>query len=442
MTKLTSKQQLVLLSYRFILLLLAPVILIFLLWRSISNKAYRARLPERFGLIKNTFQQHGIVIHAASVGEVFALKALVEKLLIQYPHTPITFTTFTPTGSEQVYKLFGERVQHCYLPLDFIFATSWFLKTLKPKIMIFMETELWPNLVRQAKKQEIKLVLINGRLSASSMKSYTKISSLITPCIQQFDHILTQSEENQQNFLTLGAKVSHCDVSGNLKYDMSMNDNIIKVSKTLNQYLPKNKKIWVMASTHQGDEDIALASYKTLSKQYPELLLVIVPRHPERFSLVKELAENAGFITQTRSSNEVVNDNCQVWVLDSLGELMALYGLADFITMGGSFSAIGGHNPLEPAWFKKPIIVGPKMHNFNDIMQQMLSNNALIQLNDTDNHSIQLTHTLTSWLTEKTTDDTNNNKSTAALGERAHQVVKKNEGAVEITLNKIISLVT
>lgn len=438
MTKLTKKQHLALFSYRILLMLLAPIILVLLLWRSTSNKAYRSRLLERFGLLTGTFKKHGIIIHAASVGEVFALKNLVEKLLIQYPKTPITFTTFTPTGSEQVSKLFGDRVQHCYLPLDFMFATALFLKTLQPKQIIFMETELWPNLVRQAKNKNIKLLLINGRLSASSMKSYGKVSALISPCIQQFDYILTQSEENQQNFLALGANVQQCEVSGNLKYDMSMNDNTVKITEVLSSYLPTNKKIWVMASTHQGDEELALASYKDLRKKHSELLLVIVPRHPERFSLVADLATKEGFITQKRSSNTNVDKNCEVWVLDSLGELMALYGLADFITIGGSFSNIGGHNPLEPAWFKKPIIVGPKMHNFNDIMSQMLNNNALVQLNDTENISIQLTHVLTKWLA----DGVKNKEETQLLGEKAYQVVKNNEGAVEVTLHKIISLFT
>ncbi len=431
MTTLTAKQTLILCGYRIVFVLLAPIILLLLLWRSKSNKAYRARLLERFGLFNQSFKKHGIVIHAASVGEVFALKVLVEQLLVQYPTTPITFTTFTPTGSEQVTKLFGDKVQHCYLPLDFIFSTALFLKALQPKLMVFMETELWPNLVHQAKQKNIQLLLINGRLSASSMKSYSKINALIAPCLQQFDRILTQSQENQQNFLTLGAKESSCEVSGNLKYDMTMSNSITDTMTTLSTFLPTDKKLWVMASTHQGDEDIALATFNLLSKRFPELLLVIVPRHPERFSDVTKLAKQTGFTTQNRSSNHAVEANCQVWILDTLGELMALYGLADFITIGGSFSEIGGHNPLEPAWFKKPIIVGPNMKNFNDIMQQMLNSQSLIQLEANNDINQQLCTVLTDWLSQE------GENITTTLGNNAFDVVKSNQGAVQFTLTKI-----
>lgn len=426
------KNFLTLLCYRLFLLLLTPLILLFLLLRSRSNPAYRQRLNERFGWLNQSFQQQGIVIHAASVGEVLALKNLVEKLLLAYPNTPVTFTTFTPTGSEQVIKLFGDRVQHCYLPLDIVFATELFLQKLQPSLMIFMETELWPNLVAQANKRNIKLLLINGRISNRSIKSYKKLTWLFAPCLQKFNAILSQSTDNQNNLLAIGAQVEQCRVSGNLKYDMLVSNEVQNKQTELNNLLAKNKTYWVFASTHQGDEQLALDAFARLKQQYPNLLLVLVPRHPERFNNVTELAQAQGFITQTRSSLQAVNDNCQVWVLDSLGELMALYGLADIVTIGGSFSAIGGHNPLEPAWFKKPIIVGPNMANFTDIMQQMLNHQALIQLPESQNISAALSDAVTKLL--------NNSSLAARYGEQAHQVVKLNQGAVDKTLLEIALL--
>ena len=179
-----------LLFYRILLLLLLPLLLIFLLFRSKNNKAYRQRWSERLGLFPKPYQQGGIVVHAASVGEVIALKSFIEKLLLTYPDLPITITSFTPTGSAQVSKLFGSRVQHGYLPLDLLPCTALFLHRLKPKMMIFMETELWPNLIAQCRQQNIKLLLINGRLSKKSLVSYQKISPLIKPCLNSFDKIL------------------------------------------------------------------------------------------------------------------------------------------------------------------------------------------------------------------------------------------------------------
>ena len=213
---------------------------------------------------------------------------------------------------------------------------------------------------------------------------------------------------------------------------MLVSNEVQNKQTELNNLLAKNKTYWVFASTHQGDEQLALDAFARLKQQYPNLLLVLVPRHPERFNNVTELAQAQGFITQTRSSLQAVNDNCQVWVLDSLGELMALYGLADIVTIGGSFSAIGGHNPLEPAWFKKPIIVGPNMANFTDIMQQMLNHQALIQLPESQNISAALSDAVTKLL--------NNSSLAARYGEQAHQVVKLNQGAVDKTLLEIALL--
>ena len=274
---------LALLLYRIILLLLLPLLLLALIIRSFNNTQYRQRLSERLGFFpqsKNTniSAKNGIVIHAASVGEVIALTPLVEQLIQTYQHLPITITTFTPTGSAQVTKQFGQRVHHALLPLDIYPCTSLFLSRLQPKIMVFMETELWPNLISQCAKSHIKLLLINGRLSANSMKSYKKISALIKPALQRFDSILCQSQDNLDNFLTLGAFPDKCQVSGNVKFDISINDETRDKQKTLQDLLVEKRPIWLVASTHQGDEEIALKAYAIIQAVFPQLLLVLVPR--------------------------------------------------------------------------------------------------------------------------------------------------------------------
>ncbi|MGJ8692052.1 MAG: lipid IV(A) 3-deoxy-D-manno-octulosonic acid transferase [Thalassotalea sp.] len=414
--------------YRLVLIILLPMIMLFFILRSRSNKGFRERLAERFGWLNNNFTTNSLVIHAASVGEVLALRTLVEKLIAEQPSLTITFTTFTPTGSEQVKKLFGDRVQHCYLPLDFFFSTWLFLNKLKPQAIVFMETEIWPNLVRQAKNRGIKMMIINGRISAKTIDKYLALSSLITPCLQQFSCVLTQSDENQQRFKRLGVAQEKCLISGNIKYDMAVNEQTLAKQALLGALLPKNKKIWVMASTHQGDEKLALEALLELGKSHDDILLVLVPRHPERFNSVVELAKSYQLTTQARSSQQAVTQASQVWVLDSLGELIALYGLADIVTIGGSFSDIQGHNPLEPAYFKKPIVVGPKMGNFADIMQQMLAKNAIIQLPDSN------TSSLVSVVNELLDNNEQKSQATRQLGENAYQVVEENKGAVNFTL--------
>jgi len=428
-----------LLIYRVILLLLMPIVLLALLFRSISNSSYRQRLSERLGFFPSSsstksHNKDGIVVHAASVGEVIALTPFVEQLIQQYPNLPITVTTFTPTGSAQVKKHFGSRVQHAFLPLDILPCTQLFLAHLQPKLMIFMETELWPNLISLCASKKIKLLLINGRLSANSMKNYQKISALIKPTLNHFDKILCQSQDNLDNFLQLGAIAERCQVSGNLKFDISINANTRNKQATLVELLPIDRPIWLVASTHQGDEEIALMAFKIIKKLFPQLLLVLVPRHPERFSIVAKLCINQGYSLAKRSENVTVTEQ-NIWLLDTLGELMAAYALADIVTMGGSFSHIGGHNPLEPALFKKPIIVGSDMSNFVEVLMQLKQNQGIIQLSSTKNDNYQqLAQTVINLLEDK---DASN-----LLGSRAHRVVLNNQGASARTLAQVQELMT
>ncbi|WP_019029681.1 lipid IV(A) 3-deoxy-D-manno-octulosonic acid transferase [Colwellia piezophila] len=428
-----------LLIYRILLVLLLPVVLILLLVRSKNNKAYRQRLLERFGLFPKPYQQGGIVVHAASVGEVIALKSFIEKLLLTYPNLPITITAFTPTGSAQITKLFGERVQHGYLPLDLFPCTALFLQRLKPKMMIFMETELWPNLISQCSNQGIKLVLINARLSKKSLVSYQKIGPLIKPCLNRFDKILTQSQENLGHFIQLGAPASRCVNSGNLKFDISINQQVMIKKAELAKLLfaddnQAKRTVWLIASTHEGDETIALAAFKELLPQYPQLLLVLVPRHPERFEHVAKLCLEQGLSLAKRSENTVITDK-QVWLLDSLGELMAAFALSDIVTMGGSFSEVGGHNPLEPALFNKPVIVGHNMSNFNEIMQQLRQADAIIELSnntETNPSSKQLANEVRQLLQQP--------EQQKARGAKALKVVLANQGASDKTLAYVQNL--
>lgn len=434
-----------LLLYRITLLLLFPVILVAFIIRSHNHPAYRQRLKERLGFLSNTFQQHGIVVHAASVGEVIAITPFINKLLREHSNIPITITTFTPTGSAQVKKVLNEKVQHCYLPLD-IFPCTWlFLKALKPQALVLMETELWPNLIAQCHQQKVKLQLINGRLSDKSMVSYQKLSWLIKPCLQRFDAILTQSEDNHQNFLTLGADEQNCQVSGNLKFDLNISPDVEIKQQLLNTFIKDKRPIWLVASTHPGDEKLILESLTLLKKTHKDLLLILVPRHPERFDSIFQLCQNHNrgqsqkyqFQTVRRSDNVTVKMTDDIWLLDTLGELLPACALADIVTMGGSFSDIGGHNPLEPALFKKAIVVGHDMANFRKVMEQLDLKKGITQLKTTASSNSEalvseLSNTVSHLLLNTTERD--------ELGVNAYKVVQENQGASDRSITVLNNL--
>jgi len=431
------RYQFSLMLYRLVFLCLLPIIWLLLLLRSIKQKAYRQRLSERFGLLSRQLQPGGIIVHASSVGEVIALKSFITQLLEAKPKEVITVTTFTPTGSEQVRKLFGDRVQHCYLPLDSTFCVAAFLNKLKPQAMVFMETELWPNLIAQSREQGIKLLLINGRLSKKSMNSYRKLAWLITPTINSFDKVLCQSQVNYDNFLTLGADTHRCKISGNVKFDISVNQTVKDKQQELVSFVEGERLIWVVASTHKGDEKIAFDVFASLLESFPQLLLIIVPRHPERFNDVAALSNEQGYSITRRSTQEKVTSDKQVWLLDTLGELLPTCALASVVTMGGSFSDIGGHNPLEPALFKKPIVVGPDMSNFVEVMQQLIAEKGIVQIADKAglnniNIAEDLSQAIKAILLSEETQQT--------LGESAHRVVTQNQGASQRTLKQLLKL--
>ena len=368
-------------AYRLFTFLLTPVLIIALLLRSLTNKGFRSGLASRLGIVPTHFKANGIVVHAASVGEVIALKSYINQLLISFPDSPITLTTFTPTGGSQVQALFGDKVQHCFLPLDVLPCTWLFLKMLKPKAVVLMETEIWPNFIAQCAKRNIKLHLLNARLSDKSLPRYQKLSALISPCLRQFDQILAQSDDNRNRFISLGASPEKTTVTGNLKYDLSLSNELREKAQTLALHLNQSEHIWLVASTHEGDEALTLESFARIKQSLPDCLLILVPRHPERFETCYQLCLDAGFNTVKRSDGTELTKETDIWLINTLGELSAIYALANVITMGGSFSSIGGHNPLEPALHSKAITWGPDMRNFQAVADLMLAQQAAIQIN-------------------------------------------------------------
>lgn len=418
-------------SYKFISAISKPLIITGFYLRSIKQKAYRDRLDERLGSYPSTFKTGGIVVHGASVGEIIALQPLIEKLITRYPTEPLTVTTFTPTGSQQVLDRFGSSVQHCYLPIDAIGPVEKFLAALEPQIVVIMETEIWPNLIDQCHKRNIKTLLINGRISTRSFPRYQKIIRLIRPTLMKIDCILAQSSDDRDRLVSLGADIKKISISGNIKYDLSPILNVDERVEVLKRGL-SDRDIWVVGSSHEDEEALILESYQLLLEDFPKLLLIIAPRHPERVQPLEHKIAAMPLTFIKRSEASQPTENTRVWLIDTMGELLLFYQLAKICTIAGSFGKTGGHNPLEACLFAKPMVVGTNMTNFNDIAEQLLTAKGMIQLKENSAEALALS--IKNLLLDSTAADT--------LGNNAEGVLRKNRGAMDKTLTALSSLLS
>src|SRR5476649_793560 len=364
--------------YNIIIYLIQPLIWIRLLLRSRKSPAYRKRWAERYGFCKGKVVPGGIMLHSVSVGETLAAIPLVRALRHRYPSLPITVTTMTPTGSERVQSAFGKDVHHVYLPYDLTGSVNRFLDEVSPKLVIIMETELWPNLIRALHSRQIPLVIANARLSERSAKGYKKLGDFIRSILQKITLIAAQNEEDGTRFLSLGLKRNQLAVTGSLKFDISVTPKLAAQAIALRSQWASRRQVWIATSTHDGEETQLLAAHKELLRTYPNLLLILVPRHPERFAVARELTQKAGMTFTQRSTGEVPSASTQVVIGDTMGELMLLYGIADLAFVGGSLVERGGHNPLEAAAHAIPVLMGPNTINFKDICSKLAEAGGLI----------------------------------------------------------------
>jgi len=368
--------------YTLLLYLIQPLIWIRLWHRGKKLPGYRLRWKERYGYCKGKVVPGGIVLHSVSVGETLAAIPLVRALQYQYPDIPITVTTMTPTGSERAQSAFGKNVSHVYLPYDLPSAINRFLDTAAPRLMIIMETELWPNIIHILHRRHIPLIIANARLSERSAKRYQRIGNELAELLQKISCIAAQNSEDAERFKALGAKPEQVAVTGSLKFDISVTPELAARAVALRRQWAPHRPVWIAASTHEGEERIILETHRQLLEQFPTLLLILVPRHPERFQSVKELAEKLAFEPLMRSNNQVPSATTQVLIGDTMGELMLLYGIADIAFVGGSLVERGGHNPLEPSAHAIPVIMGPHIWNFKDICGRLEQAQGLITVAD------------------------------------------------------------
>ena len=362
-----------------------PLVAIRLWLRARKAPAYARRIGERFALNLPPLQPGGIWVHAVSVGESIAAAPMIRALLKRYPQLPITVTCMTPTGSERIVAMFADepRIQHCYLPYDLPWAAARFLNRVQPKLAVIMETELWPNHIHQCAKRGIAVALANARLSARSAKGYARFAGLTRPMLQEMSLIAAQTETEAERFRQLGARPECVEVTGSIKFDLSINPQLlIDAAELRSQWQAQERPVWIAASTHEGEDPIVLAAHRQLLDSHPDALLILVPRHPERFQSVFELCQREGFATVRRSSGEPVSTTTQVLLGDTMGELLFLYALADTAFVGGSLVPNGGHNLLEPAALAKPVLSGPHLFNFLEIAALLREAGALEEIDD------------------------------------------------------------
>ncbi|WP_172143490.1 lipid IV(A) 3-deoxy-D-manno-octulosonic acid transferase [Pseudomonas tumuqii] len=374
--------------YTLLLHLGLPLVAGRLAWRAWRAPAYARRIGERFALDLPPLQPGGIWLHAVSVGESIAAAPLIRQLLARYPQLPITITCMTPTGSERIQALFAGpeyagRVQHCYLPYDLPWAAARFLERAQPRLAVVMETELWPNHIHQCARRGIPVALANARLSERSAHGYARFAKLTAPMLAELSLIAVQTAAEAERFRSLGARPECVEVTGSIKFDLTIDPALpVRASELREQWGASSRPVWIAASTHAGEDEIVLAAHRLLLEQRPEALLILVPRHPERFAAVFELCQRQGFATLRRSSGAALLAGDQVLLGDTMGELLFLYALADLAFVGGSLVGNGGHNLLEPAALGKPVLSGPHLFNFLEIAAQLREAGALLEVTD------------------------------------------------------------
>lgn len=350
--------------------------------RAKDSAEYQQECLERFGPFQDVKNQHAIWFHCVSVGETNAAQPLIEHYL-KAGHA-VLVTNTTKTGQARSKSLFLKAsyqalFQAVYLPADQHYLVADFYQKYQPKLLILVETELWPNLIDQAQQFKVPCILVNARLSEKSAKGYAKVPSLTRPMLQQLDQLLAQDTATQQRFIDLGMPQDKTQVLGSIKFDISAPEQFIDKAQQLQQdWNLANRKIITIASTHAPEEEKLFLAFKTYLEQYPDWLLIVVPRHPERFDEVFAVAQSLNLTTQRRSLDQAIESNTQVYLADSMGEMWLWYALSQACFVGGSLNEPGGgHNILEPMVLDVPTVIGPHYFNFQAIVDEFLQADAL-----------------------------------------------------------------
>lgn len=416
--------------YTLLLSLAAPLLLYGLYKKKEGKPAFGPRWKEHFGFTPalSTFENgiKPVWIHAVSVGESIAAIPVIKALKEQHPEQPVIVTTTTSTGAEQIAKL-GDLVEHRYMPIDFSWCVKGFLRAIQPQAMLIMETELWPNTLATVHNAGIPVIVMNARLSARSANRYRRFQPLFNLLAKHINHLLCLHQDDAERFVSLGIPANNVTVTGSIKFDIQISDRVSEQAAELRQQLGNQRPVWVAASTHKGEDEQVLSAFSMVQQSFPESLLILVPRHPERFNQVEQLCIDSGFSCVRRTREGVVTADTQVYLADTMGEMLTFLGAADITFMGGSLigDAVGGHNMLEPAALGKPTITGPSYYNFADITRQLTNAEAVWVCDGPESLAEMLIK-----LFEQA-------EQRQKMGAAALSVVRQNQGAVQKTLSAL-----
>ena len=416
--------------YSALMYLLMPFLVLRLAMRGRKAPAYWQRWNERFGFYSKPRTQPKNVIwfHTVSVGEAEAAFPLIDRLAKQHPEQKILVTTTTPTGSARVKAFLGHRVSHVYLPYDTPGAMRRFYKCFKPKIGIILETEIWPNMLFQAQRRGVPTLMVNARLSERSTAGYARFAKFTSAILGSITHICAQTDVAAERFIQLGLAKDKISVLGNIKFDIEMPVSQHEQAEGIRRDSFQQRPSWIAASTHEGEDEQVLAAFSVIKKQLPNAMLVLVPRHPERFSDVAKKCSTLGFSVTRRSENKAGKMNSDIFLLDTLGELKLYYATVDVAFVGGSLVETGGHNMLEPASLAVPILFGPHVFNFMEISRRLLDSKAAIQVMDSNELAKEVIALL---------DDA---AKRSDMGMAGQSFVQQNRGAVKAVANKVSEL--
>ncbi len=404
--------------YAILTYVLLPVYALYWLVRGIGNRTYWDRISQRFGYGFPVLAAGSIWVHAVSVGEVQASAPLVRALQARFPDRQILLTTVTPTGAARVRSLFGDVVCHSYIPFETPLAVRRFFNAVKPDLALIMETEIWPNLYHECGARKIPLVLVSARISPRSVENYRRLLPLFRETLSHGILIAAQGEADANRFLLLGANPERTWITGNIKFDIEMPpDSGIRGAKFRFDTIG-NRPVWVAASTHDGEEQQVLEAHRIILQTLPDAVLILVPRHPERFSVVKTLLEKQLWKFVTRTSHKVFPPAAEVLLGDTMGELPLFYAASDVAFVGGTLVPVGGHNLLEPAALGLPVVTGPNLFNTQDIADLFAEVGA--------SKSVQDAQELAAAILPLLADE----ELAQATGQKCQQIVADNKGAL------------
>jgi 3-deoxy-D-manno-octulosonic-acid transferase len=418
------------LVYVLLTYLLAPIVIAMEAWKALWQPDYRGRLGPRLGFVDPQPAAGSLWLHAVSVGEVQAAAGLIRALRQHFPDVPVVVSTVTPTGAQQAQTLFGKSVRHCYLPYDLPGAVNRFLDRIQPRVAIILETEIWPTLYDALGRRRIPLVIASARLSTRSVDRYRRMAALFRETLSHGVLIGAQTTADAERFRAIGAAPARVKVTGNVKFDLEIPAATVAAGREFRARCAAGRPVWIAGSTHEGEEEAVLVAHSILRHRHPSALLILVPRHPQRFEAVRALLRRRGLGFAQRSSGAEPGSSDTVFLVDTLGELQKFYAAADVAFVGGSLVPIGGHNLLEPAVLGMPMLSGPHTQNAQDVADLLAECGALRIVRSNE----ELAQRVGDWFDDPAV--------ARADGARGDEVVAQSRGAVNRLVEMIAPLLS